>query len=268
MAASGSAGNFQSVPVLSPDQAPIPTTRGSVNMYLNTEDNLSLYTVDTFKVHRKIGPAPTPTDYSVNAEVATITLNPDGSGFTLGGSPYDTILRFQLNSSSAWIVGDTVTNSTTGATGVIITKIGNANTPRFSLNTLTPGDWNTGDSLTNGTVVKNMDNPGSWLITVPTLKRTKLVLMTSVDPNNTDNNSFGKDSFTSKDCIFNSNSISSVSTAESIMISSDYVGGGAGWSGFTTGVAGNTSYNLIFVHSGNIATTGIDGVVKLTMITQ
>lgn len=54
MAASGSAGNFQSIPALKPGQVPIPTTAGSVNIYMNLDDNLNIWTVDTFKVHRPI----------------------------------------------------------------------------------------------------------------------------------------------------------------------------------------------------------------------
>ena len=55
--ASGSSGNFQSIPALKPDQVPIPTTAGSVNMYMNLDDNLNIWTVDRFKVHRPITPA-------------------------------------------------------------------------------------------------------------------------------------------------------------------------------------------------------------------
>lgn len=266
--ASGSSGNFQSVPVLSPDQVPIPTTRGSVNLYINTEDSLSLYSVDTFKVHRKVGPAPTPVDYGINAEAATITLNPDGSGFTLNGNPYNTTLRFQILSATAWVVGDIITNTTTGATGVLIARTGNINAPRFTVDTLTAGDWSVGDSLTNGTIVKNMDTAGAWEVIVPTLKQAKLILMTSFNPNNTSDNSFGKDSFASKDCIFNSNLISSVSGNTSIMISSDSIGGGPGWAGATTSTPGNTSFRIIFSHSGGDPNTGVDGAVKLHIITQ
>jgi len=53
--ASGSSGNFQSIPALKPDLVPIPTTRGSVNMYMNLDDNLNIWTVDFFKVHRPVG---------------------------------------------------------------------------------------------------------------------------------------------------------------------------------------------------------------------
>lgn len=48
--ASGNAGNFQSIPVLHPDKAPIPTTRGSVNIYVSSINGL-MYIVDTFRVH-------------------------------------------------------------------------------------------------------------------------------------------------------------------------------------------------------------------------
>lgn len=58
--ASGNAGNFQSIPALKPDQVPIPTTLGSVNMYMNLDDNLNIWTVDRFKVHRPVSAGVTP----------------------------------------------------------------------------------------------------------------------------------------------------------------------------------------------------------------
>lgn len=76
MAASGSAGNFQSIPALKPEQVPIPTTAGSVNMYMNLNDSLNIWTVDFFKVHRPIAGGSGLLTYKVSLTSAQIkTLN-------------------------------------------------------------------------------------------------------------------------------------------------------------------------------------------------
>ena len=78
MSASGSAGNFQSIPALTPDQVPVPSTRGSVNMYMNLDDNLIIWTVDTFKIHR---PASSGSNSSINGETKTFLVPLDYTMF-------------------------------------------------------------------------------------------------------------------------------------------------------------------------------------------
>ena len=100
MAASGSAGNFQSIPALKPEQVPIPTTAGSVNMYMNLNDNLNIWTVDTFKVHRPVcSPSAyayayfnTPVDFNIFPGPLPFSEISDAKDITLG--PVNT-LNFQ-----------------------------------------------------------------------------------------------------------------------------------------------------------------------------
>ncbi len=86
--ASGNAGNFQSIPALYPDDAPIPTTRGSLNLYLSLVDG-QIYTVDFFKVHRAVGGATaafypnsvatgTPTEGVPSSQVIIVTVDRSG----------------------------------------------------------------------------------------------------------------------------------------------------------------------------------------------
>lgn len=87
--ASGSSGNFQSIPALKPDQVPVPTTRGSVNMYMNLDDNLNIWTVDTFKVHRPVGSGGGSdiwfTPVGMSADFGPVTF-PQFGAFFLSGS--------------------------------------------------------------------------------------------------------------------------------------------------------------------------------------
>ena len=119
--ASGNAGNFQSIPVLAPEQVPIPATRGSVNLYMNTEDNLNIWTVDAFKVHRPVGSnagirsferAVTPLEFStlLNNPITVVPAPTDGtaieiisgnfSGINLSGFANTTSIALKSLSSS------------------------------------------------------------------------------------------------------------------------------------------------------------------------
>jgi hypothetical protein len=118
MAASGSSGNFQSIPALTPDQVPIPTTRGSVNMYMNLDDNLNVWTVDHFKVHRPISASG-----GVTIESGTFQRTPaEGSGIqTIVTLKKVKILFFIVTNPSQFATGGSSTGKDNGIDASCVT---------------------------------------------------------------------------------------------------------------------------------------------------
>lgn len=118
-------------------------------------------------------------------ESGTFTLSADGSEshittYNNGNIVYDKgnadaggtdqlKVRFAIADLTGYIIGQTVTNNTTGATGVVIDI-----TIKLKLDTLTAGGWNFGDEITNGTNVTSITQQAVWFLTIPTTKKLKL----------------------------------------------------------------------------------------------
>ena len=122
---------------------------------------------------------------STTFESGSFTLSADGSTATLGMNgaalaPLNHKVTFDIADATGYAVGQTVTDNTTGATGVITVKSG----VTLTLDTLTVGTWANTDTVTNGTNITTVASIPTWIITIPTAKRLKLWQGMTVDDSN------------------------------------------------------------------------------------
>ena len=145
---------------------------------------------------------------STTFESGSFTLSADGSTATLGMNgaalaPLNHKVTFDIADATGYAVGQTVTDNTTGATGVITVKSG----VTLTLDTLTVGTWANTDTVTNGTNITTVASIPTWIITIPTAKRLKLANIHSVNNATSDDYSIGIDNGISVSYIANQSGI-------------------------------------------------------------
>lgn len=95
---------------------------------------------------------------SADGDVVTLDENGDGDAVQLNQS-----IIVQITVALAYVLGATITNSTTGATG----KVTNVDGDLYTLDTLTAGTWKTADVVTNGVLPGAIAGSVTWVITMP-----------------------------------------------------------------------------------------------------
>lgn len=127
-------------------------------------------------------------------ESGSFQISSDGSSVQVNGIPFDVTVRFSVDSVVGLSIGDTITDTNTGATG-IISQI-QVGAKRITLHNLTPGIFLVGDGLSNGSVFPTITNAikPSWSVVIPTNNQAKIIFFTCTDPINNLVNSYGIDS--------------------------------------------------------------------------
>ena len=160
-------------------------------------------------------------------ESGTFTLSADGSAAMINGNPTNHTHAIRVVSASGFVVGQTLTNNTTGATG----RITDIDAEIITLDTLTIGEWNIGNEVTNGINTTTINNNYAWIVTFPTSKRLKLwqgLTFETANPNQySDGNSDGVIQWCSGNGVNGSGISSDDSTC--INVSDGFVGNG--WTG-------------------------------------
>jgi|SRR3990167_2341982 len=198
-----------------------------------------------------------PSDGGNTFENATFTLNAAGDTSTVvtkdseGTIVYDednttdpTQLKVKLEFTAPipiTTVGQTLTNVTTGATGVIVVKDGGI----LTLDTLTAGAWANGDTIEfPNTDPVVLDNDPIWILTIPTAKKLKLAFLNVVS--GASFGSDGKDNGVISNCVLRYGGQNpSLWIQDKSIVVIDVTGNGDGWTGLITAIADN-SFDITF----------------------